>query len=83
MCNAWKPAMTSMQCGDVTPAVGADRRATGVTAGRRWLWPNQTAREAMAMMSVKGLAPLYRNSHDLPWIPFTPYSANVKLGSSG
>ena len=31
------------------------------------------------MMSVKGLAPLYRNSHDLPWIPFTPYSASVKL----
>ena len=31
------------------------------------------------MMSVKGLAPLYRNSRDLPWIPFTPYSASVKL----
>ena len=31
------------------------------------------------MMSVKGLAPFYRNSHDLPWIPFTPYSATVKL----
>ena len=31
------------------------------------------------MMSVKGLAPLYRNSHDLPWIPFTPYIATVKL----
>jgi quercetin dioxygenase-like cupin family protein len=33
----------------------------------------------MAMMSVKGLAPLYRNSHELPWIPFTPYSTAVKL----
>src|SRR5512135_3734519 len=33
----------------------------------------------MAMMSVKGLAPLYRNSHDLPWIPFTPYSTTVRL----
>ncbi len=31
------------------------------------------------MMSVKGLAPLYRNSHDLPWIPFTPYSTTVRL----
>jgi hypothetical protein len=31
------------------------------------------------MMRVKGLAPLYRNSHDLPWIPFTPYSTTVKL----
>jgi hypothetical protein len=31
------------------------------------------------MMSVQDLAPLYRNSHDLPWIPFTPYSTAVKL----
>ena len=31
------------------------------------------------MMSVKGLAPLYRDSHELPWIPFTPYSTSVKL----
>ena len=32
------------------------------------------------MMSVKGLAPFYRNSHDLPWIPCSSaYSATVKL----
>ncbi|MBV8229966.1 MAG: 2,4'-dihydroxyacetophenone dioxygenase family protein [Planctomycetaceae bacterium] len=31
------------------------------------------------MMSVQGLAPLHRNSRDLPWVPFTPYSTTVKL----
>ena len=31
------------------------------------------------MISVKGLPPLYRSSRQLPWMPFTPYSAAVKV----
>lgn len=31
------------------------------------------------MIDVRTLPPLYRKGEDLPWIPFTPHSATVKV----